>query len=341
LYLTFGYHTLSFNSLDLDVGAWIGQSYYAGQLSAKFGLRTSLPSYMQFDAVISRQKYYDSDLLFYQTNTPSFITDTQGFFRLNYFWAMGRMAKGFASVSYGWEGNNYFPYNEGSFSDVEKDKSRYRIAALKVGGELNTLNDQMYPSTGRQWLLNVLLSHEQNKFIPGNPDQTGTDWATHLRGSVELMWKHYFSLHDNFKLGSMVNGIATLQKLYQTYTATLIHAPAFAPTPSTKNYFNPAFRSDNFVAAGLIPVWVPMTRAQLRGEFYAFAPIRDVVPTADGYARYHRWFHKPEFIGEVAAVYNFPFASLSLYVNYLSSPKANWNFGINFGLFFQAPKLLR
>ena len=341
LYLTFGYHTLSFNSLDLDVGAWIGQSYYAGQLSAKFGLRTSLPSYMQFDAVISRQKYYDSDLLFYQTNTPSFITDTQGFFRLNYFWAMGRMAKGFASVSYGWEGNNYFPYNEGSFSDVEKDKSRYRIAALKVGGELNTLNDQMYPSTGRQWLLNVLLSHEQNKFIPGNPEQTGTDWATHLRGSVELMWKHYFSLHDNFKLGSMVNGIATLQKLYQTYTATLIHAPAFAPTPSTKNYFNPAFRSDNYVAAGLIPVWVPMTRAQLRGEFYAFAPIRDVVPTADGYARYHRWFHKPEFIGEVAAVYNFPFASLSLYVNYLSSPKANWNFGINFGLFFQAPKLLR
>jgi len=49
----------------------------------------------------------------------------------------------------------------------------------------------------------------------------------------------------------------------------------------------------------------------------------------------------PQFIGEVAAVYNFPFASLSLYVNYLSSPKGNWNFGINFGLYFQAPRLLR
>ncbi|MDE5888179.1 MAG: patatin-like phospholipase family protein [Muribaculaceae bacterium] len=341
LYLTFGYHTLSFNSLDLDLGAWVGQSYYAGQLSAKFGLRTSLPSYMQFDAVVSRQKYYDSELLFYQTSTPSFITDTQGFFRLNYYWALGRMAKGYASVAYGWEGNNYFPYNEGSFSGIEKDKSRYRIGALKVGAELNTLNDQLYPSSGKEWILNVLLSHEQNKFMPGNPEQAPTDWQTHLRASAELLWRHYFSLHDHFKLGTMVNGIATLQSLYQTYTATLIHAPAFAPTPSTKNYFNPAFRSDNYVAVGLIPIWSPFSRAQLRGDFYAFAPIRNIMPTEDGYAHYHRWFHKPEFIGEVAAVYNFPFASLSLYVNYLSSPKDNWNFGINFGLFFQAPKILR
>ena len=31
-------------------------------------------------------------------------------------------------------------------------------------------------------------------------------------------------------------------------------------------------------------------------------------------------FRKAEFIGELAAVYNFPFASLSLYGNYLSYP---------------------
>ena len=70
LYVTFGYHTLSFNSLDVDLGGWIGQSYYAAQLSAKFALRTSFPSYMQLDAVVSRQKYYDSELLFYQSSTP-------------------------------------------------------------------------------------------------------------------------------------------------------------------------------------------------------------------------------------------------------------------------------
>lgn len=341
LYLTFGYHTLSFNSLDVDLGAWIGQSYYAGKLSAKFSLRSALPSYMELSGVVSRQKYYDSELLFYQSGTPSFITDIQGFFRLNYCFALGRMAKGFANITYGWESNAYFPYNEGDFAENEKDKSRYKIAAFKAGVELNTLNDQLYPSAGKEWRLNAILSHEHNKFIAGNPDVPSGDWEKHLRCSAELLWKHYFPLHRNFKLGTTVNGIVTFQHLYQNYTATLIHAPAFAPTPSTRNYFNVAFRSDNYAAIGLSPVWTPMSRAQLRGDFYGYCPIRNVKAAENGLAEFDGWFKKPQFIGEVAAVYNFPFASLSLYVNYLSSPKANWNFGINFGLYFQAPKLLR
>lgn len=341
LYLTFGYHTLSFNSLDVDFGGWIGQTYSAAQLSAKFALRSALPSYMELSGVISRQKYYDSELLFYQSGTPSFITDTQGFFRLNYCFAIGRMAKGFANVSYGWESNDYFPYNQGDFSGADKDKSHYRIAAFKTGVELNTLNDQMYPSSGKEWKLNVLLSHEQNKFVPGDPGEAGSGWNTHLRASAELLWKHYFGIHKNFRLGAMVNGIATLQNVYQNYTATLIHAPGFAPTPSTRNYFNVAFRSDNYGAIGLSPVWTPFSRAQLRGDFFGYFPIRNVEPDENGMAKFHGWFQKPQFIGEVAAVYNFPFASLSIYANYLSSPKHNWNFGINFGLYFQAPKLLR
>lgn len=341
LYLTFGYHTLSLNSLDLDLGGWIGQSYYAGQLSAKFALRSSLPSYMQLDAVISRQKYYDSELLFYQTTTPSFITELEGFLRLNYCFAIGRMAKGYANISYGGTTDAYYPFNEGSFSDMKKDKSKYKIGALKAGVELNTLNDQLYPSSGKEWKLNVLLSHERNEFISGENPSADYVWKGHMRGSAELLWKHYFGVHKNFKIGTVVNGIATLEHLNQDYTATLIHASAFAPTPSTRNYFNEAFRSNNYGAIGLSPVWTPFTRAQIRGDFYGYCPIRDIKPSKTGMAQYGDWFSHPQFIGEVAGVYNFPFASLSLYVNYLSSPKCNWNFGINFGLYFQAPRLLR
>lgn len=341
LYLTLGYHTLSFNSLDVDLGAWIGQSYYAGKLSAKFALRSSLPSYMQLEAVVSRQKFYDSELLFYQSSTPSFINDIQGFFRANYCFAIGRMAKGYASLAYGWERDDYFPYNNGDFASAGKDKSRYRIAAFKTGFELNTLNDAMYPSEGKEWRLNVLLCHEQNRFTPGDNRMEATGWKNHLAASAELLWRHYFELHHKFKLGAYVNGLVTLQDMYQNYTAAMIHAAAFAPTPSTRNYFNVAFRSDNYGAIGINPVWTPFGKAQLRGDFFAYCPIRHVAEGPDGMAKFDGWMRKPQFIGEIAGVYNFPFASLSVYVNYLSSPSRNWNFGINFGLYFQAPKLLR
>ena len=47
------------------------------------------------------------------------------------------------------------------------------------------------------------------------------------------------------------------------------------------------------------------------------------------------------YMGEAALIYNFSFASLSIYGNYLSYPARNWNFGISFGLLFTAPRFLR
>lgn len=341
LYLTAGYHTLSFNSLDIDVSGWLGQSYYAGQMSARFSLTSAIPSYLQAEAVVSRQKYYDSEILFYQSDTPSFITDVQEFGRLGYCWALRRKGKGFINVTYGREANIFYPKNNSDYITEFKDKNIYHIAAFKGGIEYNTLNDYMYPSLGRELLANFILSHEDNKFKKGNDASHRSEKQHHFTGSVEFLWKQYFSLNNNFRLGGMINGIGTIEKLYQDYTCTMIHSPAFAPTPSTKNYFNPAFRSSNFIAAGLMPIWVPMNRAQVRGDFYVFCPVRNIGKDIKGMAIYDGWFKNTQFIGELAAVYNFPFASLSLYVNYLSSPKHSWNFGINFGLFFQAPKLLR
>ncbi|MDE6558345.1 MAG: patatin, partial [Muribaculaceae bacterium] len=122
----------------------------------------------------------------------------------------------------------------------------------------------------------------------------------------------------------------------------LVMAPSFAPPPSTANYFNPSYKADNYVAAGLMPVWNPASKFQVRGEFYGFLPLRNIgLDHASGGARHTGWANRPEFIGEIAAVYNFPFASLSLYGNYLSSPSGNWNFGITFGMFVLAPKLTR
>lgn len=340
IYLTGGFHTLNFNSLDIDIAGWLGQSYYAAQLKGRIALSSISPSYLEVEGVVSRQKYYDSEILFYQSDTPSFITDVEEFARISYSWSMGHPAKGFVSFAYGREANIFYPKYGSEYFPSYKDKSIYHIAALKAGIELNTLNNLMYPSEGREWLFNVILSHEDNKFKSFDSGKT-IHWHPHLAGSAELLWRHYFDLHHNFKLGALAEGMLTVTKLYQDYTCTMIHAPAFQPTPSTKNYFNTGFRSTNFVAAGIVPIWMPFNHAQLRGDFYAFCPARYITADANGMARYDGWFKHPQFIGELAAVYNFPFASLSLYVNYLTSPKDSWNFGINFGLFFQAPKLLR
>lgn len=345
LFLTFGFHTLSLSSMSVDLSGWVGQSYYAGMLSAKISLPTSNPSSLRLLGVISRQKYYENELLFFQNSTPSFINEAQQFVRLEYSRALGKPAKGYARVSYGHIHDAYFPYGEQNVPN--RDKTDYLSTALEIGYEANTLGNQLYPMSGRFLSANIIGLFDRTKFTSGNEKEYySSPRDSHFSVSAKAEWKHFFPLHTNFILGGMAEGLVTFAHLYQNYNATLVHAPAFAPTPSTRNYFNIGFRAYNYLAFGAIPVWNPVQKFQLRGDFYFYSPIRDIVPVAESgsklvYACHDGWFRRAEFIGEVAAVYNFKFASLSLYCNYLTYPARNWNFGINLGLLFQAPKLAR
>lgn len=342
LYLDLGYHTLSYNSLDVDLSGWIGQSYYAGQLTGKFTVHSRKPAYIKLEGIMSRHKYYSSQLMFYQDNTPSFITDVEQYVKLHYCVATGRKSIFTASAAYGEKRWKYYPQSEGiDFTADHRDRSRMKIAAINFGWEYNTLDDAMYPMSGR--LMKGVAGGEWQHayYTPEGDDGRRISYRRHYRLQAELEWRQYFPLGRRIHLGGYGKAVATAGPLYQTYTAELIGAPAFSPTPSTSDYFNPGLRAYNFVAAGLNPVWNPIDKFQLRGDFYGFLPIRHIECGADGMARHGSWLSHPAFIGEVAAVYNLPFASLSLYGNYLSSPHGNWHFGISFGLFFLAPRLTR
>ena len=342
LYLDLGYHTLSFNSLDVDASFWVGQSYYAAMGSAKFALNTAIPSCLQLEGVLSRQKYYDSELLFYENSSPSFITDTQHFLRLNYSMALGRDSKAMVSAGYGHLYDQYYSMIERRFDGEEKLESHYHILAARLEAEKYTLNNPLYPSSGLQLKGALVVSHEDSRtYSKGMAKDERPGFESHLRGRLKGEWKQFFPLSKQFTIGGNATAVGTLSRLYGNYTATMIHAEAFEPTPSTKNYFNPAFRSNDFVSAGVLPIWQPLDHFQLRGDFHLFLPIRNIGSNAMGMAVHDGWFRNPQFIGEIAAVYNFKFSSLSLYGNYLSSPARNWNFGINFGLYFQAPHFVR
>lgn len=342
LYLDLGYHTLNFNSMDVMLRGWVGQSYLATMGSAKFTIRDATPSYFEIAGILSRQNFYDSQLLFYDTSTPTFITESEQFLRASYNRAIGMRSKYYTSLSFGYMSDAYYPTNVENYSKESRDELEYRSWVWRNGIMSSMLNDELYPSSGYDRRLSLNLMYEYNRYTPQGDIARRTPYSGHLRGSVEGYWKEFFRITPRVNLGIMGNAKGTFQKLNQNYNATLIHSTAFAPTPSTESYFNEAFRSDNYVAAGLIPIWNPVGKLQLRGDFYVYSPIRNLAKTPDNVTAYYDgWFRKVDFIGEVASVYNFPFASLSLYVNYLSYPRNNWNFGINFGLLFHAPKLLK
>ncbi len=58
LYVDTGYHSLSFNSLDLNLSGWIGQSYLAGMVSSKFTMRSSVPSFVRIEGCHERRQKF-------------------------------------------------------------------------------------------------------------------------------------------------------------------------------------------------------------------------------------------------------------------------------------------
>lgn len=339
LYFSAGYHTMGLNSLDVSVAAWLGQAYLAGLADVRFSLRTRNPSYLELTGVVSKQKFYEDEVFFFKNSSPMFITETDNFIRGGITFALGKRIKGYVNIGGGYVSDSYYPADDID-SNGERDRVQFVGGVLRFGLESNTLDNQMYPSAGRQWLANADLSYQSSRFRPGSGDNG--PWKHRPVASLELLWRQFFQIGKNWAIGTMANAYGTLARLDQNYINTLVHAPAFAPTPATQNYFNIAFRSDNYLAAGIVPIWMPVKRLQVRGDIYGYVPLRHLVDRGrNEVAAYSGWLRDPQFVGELAVIYNLPFASVSVYGNYLSAPSRNWNFGISIGLLFQAPRLFR
>ncbi|MDD2960784.1 MAG: patatin-like phospholipase family protein [Muribaculaceae bacterium] len=340
IFLSARYQTLSFNSFDAAVSGWIGQSYMAGEFNAKISLLTDNPSDLHIQGVMSRQRYYESEVLFYSDNIPSFILNYDNFIRLKYGLAVKSKSRFEIGIGYGYLKDKFYPSNTVDYNKINQDEARYKLGQVYASIETNSLNTFNYPVSGRHIKASIMGVYGSNRFMKQGIFN-GSESKKCYWGQAEFEGSKYWTLSNHFTLGTKWDIIASTKKLYDNYTATVIQAPAFQPTPATKNYFNPAFRANSFVAAGILPIWRFIDNFHLRTEFYAFVPFQKLEENAASNVEYSQWFHSINFIAEASLVYSLPFASLSIYGNYLSYPARNWNFGISFGFLIPAQKFLK
>lgn len=335
------YRTVSLNSLDLDLTGQIGQSYTSGILSARFDLKTAIPMYLKMQAVASKQKFYQNETLFYSDRMPSFVTQSEQYVKLRLGLPFLTSSKAVVSVGYGSMTDRYYQSNTVDFSSNEQDRSRYNLFVASMKFDRNNLNSYMYPTAGTDCSVLGLLAYGKEHFTPYNTDLQSNSTQTlswlQLEGNIHT----YIPLGNKFVLGLRGKAVVSSKGLLSNYTSTLAQAPAFTPTPHSQTIFNPAFRSTQYLAASVIPIWKILNNLQFRNEFYLFAPFRQIYEGENYEPYYGKAFTKYHFMGESSLVLNLSFASISLYANYYDYPARNWNFGINIGLLVFSPKFLQ
>lgn len=334
------YRTVSLNSLDLDLTGQIGQSYTSGIFSARFDLKTAIPMYLKMQAVASKQKFYQNETLFYSDRMPSFITQSEQYVKFRLGLPFLTSSKAVVSVGYGSMTDKYYQSNTVDFSSNEQDRSRYNLFMASMKFDRNNLNSYMYPTAGTDCSVLGLLAYGKERFSPYDTSlQTGRtqtlSWLQ-LEGNIHT----YIPFGNKFVLGLRGKAVVSSKGLLSNYTSTLAQAPAFTPTPHSQTIFNPAFRSTQYLAAGVIPIWKILNNLHFRNEFYLFAPFRQIYEGPNYEPYYGKAFTKYHFMGESSVVLNLSFASISLYANYYDYPARNWNFGINIGLLVFSPRFL-
>ena len=342
VYLGAQYRTLGKYSTDFNINGEFGQMYNSAMASARFEMPSSIPMHIKLMYVFSNHKYYENEKLFYTTDSPTFIRNLESFGKLRFSLPFLTNSKTEVSVGYGYLYDKYYQSNAVDFSKTKADQSKYYLGMESIKFEKNTLNSYMYPSSGGHFSLSGKVVLGKERYIQQSGQETVNETESENHSWIELNAKseHYLNVSKKFTLGLKSEVVISSKNFYNNYTSTIIQAPAFTPTPQSQTVFNEAFRANQFVAAGVIPIWKIMNNFYLRTEFYGFVPIFEIKRNENNKPYYGKLLRSFDYLGEVSLVYQLPFASLSAYVNKYSYPSNNWNFGITLGILMFNPKFL-
>ena len=332
IYLGLGYQDLNYYSKEITLDGQIGKVYNNAQLMAKIDLPTRIPTSYRLIASLSTFDYYKKDKLFSKNDKPSFNSKDERFVKLMVALPFLANKRAEISIGYGKLQDNYFQSSVINFDKDRSDRSTYNLLGGAIGFYGSTLNARQYATKGYFEKLVAQVFSGKEKFIPGNPTETSV--TTKERQSwlqISYMKYAYHTMSPKSTLGWMAEMLYSSKNFSENYTATMLQAADFSPTPHSKLMYNEAFRANQFLAAGIKPIFVFNDMFQFRSEFYGFVPIFPIKKNALNKAYYGKAFSRFEYIGEISVICQLPFGAISAYVNHYSSPKKEWNVGLTLG----------
>ena len=235
------------------------------------------------------------------------------------------------SLGYGQLEDNYFQSSVIDFDKDRSDRSTYKLLGGSIGFYGSTLNTRQYATKGYLEKLIAQVNTGRERFVLvflffWFSPQARQSWL-----QISYMKEAYHTMGPKFTLGWMAEALYSSKNFSENYTATMMQAGEFAPTPHSKLMYNEAFRANQYVAAGIKPIYVLNDMFQFRTEFYGFTPIFPIKKNALNKAYYGKAFSRFEYMGEVSVICHLPFGAISAYVNHYSSPRREWNVGMTIG----------
>ncbi len=332
IYLGLSYRNLNYNAKELTFDGQLGKIYNNVQLMGRIDFATNIPTSYRLIASISTFDYFKKEKLFSRNDKPAFNQKDEPFVKLKVglpFLSSKRaeFGVGLAKIQ-----DRYFQKNVIDFDKDKYDKSEYSLFGGSISFNGSTLNARQFSTQGSHEELVAQIFTGKERFYPGETSDTKkTSEERHSWLQLSYMKEKYHRMAEHWTLGWYLKALYSSRNFSENYTATMMQAGEFAPTAHGQLMYNEAFRANQFVGAGVRPVYRLNQMFHVRGEFYGFMPIFPIERNSINKAYYGKAFSRFEYLGEISIVCQFSFGAISAYVNHYSSPKKEWNVGLTLG----------
>lgn len=332
VYLGLHYRSIDKMSKEYMLDTQFGKVYNNLQFSSRFDFTTRHPVSLKFIASYSTIDYYNMKYVFSQKNSMSLNQEREAFAKLKISLPFLLRKKAEIGIGIAEITDKYMPTSIIDLDNPQFDKNKTRLAGASIKFQGNTLNDNAFPTEGSYEKLSAEFYIGKEKYQSGNYSIKDKDSKSWLQ--VNYIRNEVFKISRHFSFAAYLQIYYSTRALSHTYQASVMQAGAFTPTMNSLFNYDPKFRANQFVGAGIVPIIKLSSFIQLRPGFYLFSPYRMIKENPDGTAYYSKKrFDDYQYIAELNAVGKISTITISGFVNYYSSHKSGFNIGITLGWF--------
>ncbi|MCB0795924.1 MAG: patatin-like phospholipase family protein [Flavobacteriales bacterium] len=312
--------------------AYFGKFYAAAQLKVRSDLSTRLPIYLEPVVTFHRWDHFKNFISFFDEERPSFIILRETWGGLNA--GLGLSNKGLLRVDMKYAQNKDSYYQTIDFEPTDTaDVTEFFHFNGGISIQRNSLNRKQHANAGEALKFELRYMNGDERTTPGNTNAERRVWTERKDWiTAKVTLDKYFLPRGIFRFGALLEGVYSTYPFFQNYTATILRAPVFQPTPESRTFFLENFRASQYVAGGLRMIAaLARNRLDLRVEGYVFQPYQAILRGPDNTAVAGTEISDRSYLASGSLIYQSPLGPLWVNGSYIDGLTQPWVWSINFG----------
>lgn len=328
------YKLFGIASAQLEALSYFGKFYSAGQLKLRTDLSTRAPLYLEPIFGLHRWDHFSGFSTFFDEVKPAYVVIRETWGGLNA--GMGLGNKGLLRFDAKLAETKDRYYQTSDFTGLDtSDATYFRHFTSGLMLIRNSLNRKQHPNEGEA--LSVAL-----RFVGGEEKTIGGSTLSGIERPffkerhewfvARVQLDQYAFRKGIFKIGVLAEGVYSTMPMFENYTASVIRAPAFQPTPESHTYFMEQFRAPKYLAGGLRTIIaVARNKVDMRLEAYVFQPYEPIVRGENNEGITAPAFTERYYIGSGSLIYQSPVGPVWFNLSYFDQQREPWAWSLNFG----------